>query len=711
MKKIFIILILTLVSFSLFAQYGTPAAILEYYDDDLELEITGSDGTILNDIYYGMDLQVGDTIRTNRTGAEIRLDPNGSIIKLSNYTVFTIENLQKSAEESNNFNLISGKIHAIAARAGIGERYQIKTPSTVAGIRGTDFGVISIPGSEEKAFVVEGLIDYTNIATNQKIQLGSGMVADALAEVFQALQASTEQMNNLVKDVIFEKLDPATVPGHGAEISEAEKTETSSTETSSTETETAKEKPEPTKEKAAHSAFLSALSDILGLEIGTVTIDGDTYSKAIVQPTFNMGKLKLSLYLPVVYQTDLFDPDDWYHPDGNNEWSFGFDKEGYKDMALDALSDLFLKIRYIEWGKQRDPFFFKVGNINSVTLGHGILMRDYANDKDFPAIRRVGLNLGLEGKKLGIETIVNDFANPEIFGFRTYVKPIGSLALGLSSVVDINPDNSIDPSSLNTSYSDTVFLTAAADIDFPLMENDVLSFIFFSDIAGMLPYINGEMEYKMMYDTSADGFSFNNFRNFGWNAGLFGNILFIDYRLEYRYFDGVFKPSFFDSSYERLRGTYIDDINEYLADTSNPDYNQKVMGIYGEGGFTLFDKVNAKLGYMWPWSSDGPSDNDEFLFEVSILPGTIPVIDVYGSIAYHRTMFIPTLLKEGEGADLKLFDAYTSFTGELVYPIAPTLSLAAVVGTSLKSIDGVIQYKNGNPEMIPVITIETRIGF
>jgi len=701
MKKIFIILILTLVSFSLFAQYGTPVAILEYYDDDLELEITGSDGTALSDIYYGMDLQVGDTIRTNRTGAEIRLDPNGSIIKLSPYTVFTIENLQKSSEESNNFNLISGKIHAIAARAGIGERYQIKTPSTVAGVRGTDFGVVSIPGSEEIAFVVDGLIDYTNIATNEKIQLGAGMVGDALADVFQALQASTEQMNNLVKDVIFEKLDPTAVPGHGAENSKAEKTEESSTKE-----DTAEDKPEPTKEEAAQSAFLSALSDILGFEIGTVTIDGDTYSKAIIQPTFNIGKLKLSLYLPVVYQKDLFDPNDWYHPAGNNEWSFGSDKTDMKDIATDFISDLFLKIRYVEWGEQRDPFFFKVGNISNVTLGHGILMRDYANDKDFPAIRRVGLNLGLDKGGFGFETIVNDLANPEIFGSRLYFRPIGKLALGLSGVVDINPDSSIDPASLNTSYSDTVFLTAAADLDFPLMENDVLSFIFFSDIAGMLPYMNGEMQYSMMYDDTS-----NSFKNFGWNAGLFGNILFIDYRLEYRYFDGVFKPSFFDSSYERLRGTYIDDINAYLAKPSNPDYNQKVMGIYGEGGFTLFDKINAKLGYMWPWSADGPSYDDEFLFQVEILPGTIPVLDIYGSIAYHRTKFIPTLLQEGDGADLTLFDAYTSFTGEVVYPIAPTLSLAAVVGMSLKSIDGVIQYKNGNPEMIPVITIETRIGF
>ncbi len=720
MKKILILLLLTVVSFGLYAQYGTPAAILEYYDDDLELEITGSDGTAISDIYYGMDLLVGDTIRTNKTGAEIRLDPNGSIIKLSPYTVFTIENLQKSAEESNNFNLISGKIHAIAARAGIGESYQIKTPSTVAGIRGTDFGIISIPGSEEKAFVVDGLIDYTNIATNEKIQLGTGMVGDALADVFQAIAASAEQMNDLVKDVIFEKLDPTKVPGHNNKAPEAEtpKTATKEQASGSDATAVSASKPvEPKQEPAtetkkeikseANSKIMDYLTKILRLEIGTITIKGNTYSKAIAQPTFNLGKLKLSLYLPIVYNTDMFNPDDWYKPEGNNEWSFGFDKEGYKDITLDALSDLFLKIRYIEWGKQRDPFFFKVGNINSVTLGHGILMRDYANDKDFPAIRRVGLNLGLEGKKIGFEAVANDLPIPEIFGTRIYFKPFWKLALGLSSVVDIDPDG-------NDLYTDDKFVTAAADIDFPLIENDVLSFILFSDIAGMLPYMNEKWQYKMMYDTSASGFSLDNFKNFGWNTGLFGNIFFIDYKLEYRYFDGVFKPSFFGTSYERLRGKYIDDINQYLSNQSDPKYNKKVMGIYGEGGFTLFDKMNAKLGYMWPWSPEGGTDNeDEILISLEILPGTIPVLDIYGSLYYHRTNFIPTILKKESAEGMTLFDEYTTVSGELVYPLAPNLNLAAVVSTSLQTNDdGTVYYDaDRNLKMIPVITIETRIGF
>ncbi len=703
MNKIFILLLLTAVSFSLFAQYGAPVAILEYYDDDLELEITGADGIILADIYYGMDLQEGDTIRTERTGAELRLDPNGSIIKLSPFTVFTIENLQKSEEDSNNFNLISGKIHAIAARAGLGEKYQIRTQSAVCGVRGTDFGVISIPGSEEKAFVIDGLIDYTNILTNKKIQLGSGMVGDAFAEVFQALAASAEEMNDLVKDVLFEQLDPAVVPGHGTpeEVVEEEESSEEETvvETKETEQETVADK---TEEQIAESAILTAIGNFLGLEIGTVTINGETYSKAIIQPTFNIGKLKLSLYLPVVYQTDLFDPDDWYQPEGNNEWSFGADQADIEDIAKDFLSDLFLKIRYIEWGKQRDPFFFKIGNVNSITLGHGILMQDFANDMDFPAIRRIGLNLGVDNGKRGFETVVNDLVDPEIFGARLYFRPIGKLAMGLSSVVDIDPDSATDTGSIVP--DDTVLLTAAADLDFPLMENDILSFIFFADIAGMIPYMDGEFKTEMMYDDTN-----SSFRNFGWNAGLFGNILFVDYRLEYRYFDGVFRPSFFNSSYERLRGSYIEKINSYLI---SPTETDPVMGIYGEGSFSLFGKVNTTIGYMWPWDKNGPSDEDEFLFEVAIEKGTIPVIDIYGSIAYHRTKFIPTLMQSGIGSGMTLFDANTSFSGEVIYPLAPTLSIAFIIGTSMITDEnGNLSYKNGYPEMKPVITIETRIGF
>ena len=127
-----------------------------------------------------------------------------------------------------------------------------------------------------------------------------------------------------------------------------------------------------------------------------------------------------------------------------------------------------------------------------------------------------------------------------------------------------------------------------------------------------------------------------------------------------------------------------------------------------------FDKMNAKLGYMWPWSPEGGTDNeDEILISLEILPGTIPVLDIYGSLYYHRTNFIPTILKKESAEGMTLFDEYTTVSGELVYPLAPNLNLAAVVSTSLQTNDnGTVYYdSNGNLNMIPVITIETRIGF
>ncbi len=713
MKKILFLLLIFMIPFLAIAQSGGPVALLEYYEDDLALEITDMDGNPVTDIYYGMELQEGDTIRTNGTVAELRLDPNGSIIKLANDTVFTIEQLQRDASGSNDFKLAAGKIHAIAARSGIANRYNVKTQSAVCGVRGTDFGVISIPGSEEKAFVIDGLVDYTKLGTNETVSLGKGMIADALSDVFKAVQASQDQINELVKDVVFSKLDPAKVPGHEPKAETTSGEDTAAQEAAPAE-QNAPEPEKPTKEdikKQAQNNLFASVAKYLGLEIGTVTMGGQTWSKAIIQPTFNLGKLKLSLYLPVIYSTDLFDPDDWYHPEGNNEWSFGTDSsfassnkvDEWSARTQDFINDLFLKIRYVEWGKQRDPFFFKVGNLNDMTLGHGLIMKNFANDADFPSIRRVGLELGIDGSRIGFETVVNDLADPEIFGGRLYFRPFWKLALGFSSVVDINPENA------DKITDSTKFVTTGADLDLPILENDFISFILFSDIAGMVPVQNGQLNTDTLYDKTT-----RTLRNYGWNAGVFGNILFIDYNLEYRYFDGIFKPAFFDSSYERLRGMYVDDLNTYLADQNNPVYDTVTMGIYGEAGFGIEDMFSVKLGYMWPWSKDKNfmDLDDELLVKLEILPDTIPVLGIYGSVSYYRTKFIPTLLKEGTGADLSLFDANTVLSGELVYPVAPTLNLAAVFSTSVKTDDsGDIVYVNNRPKVVPSITIETRLGY
>ena len=112
MKKLNIVFILLLVipAAVLFAQDGGPLAVLEYFDDPDGVFVLTADG---EDLFpeYGMELLPGDKIKTTTSVAEIRLDPNGSLIKLAANTDFVIDTLQnRSGAEANTFSLITGKL-------------------------------------------------------------------------------------------------------------------------------------------------------------------------------------------------------------------------------------------------------------------------------------------------------------------------------------------------------------------------------------------------------------------------------------------------------------------------------------------------------------------------------------------------------------------------------------------------------------------------
>src|SRR6056297_504064 len=730
----------------LFAQEAAPSATLAYYEDDTQIEILDS-ARVPVAVYFGMELQPGDTVRTNATIAELQLEPNGSIVKLSQNTVFTVDELQKDENSTNKFSMAAGKMRAIAARAGIGNRYQVSTPSAVCGVRGTDFGIIAIPGQEESAFVNQGVVEFMQKASQSAVTLTQGMTANALADTFEAVRLSQERLQELLQDMQFEQLDPSEVPGHEPVAAQEAEEEP---EEESEEPEEGEEEPEVTEDatipgaavtaaggedaggeeageaaegdNGEQSALARAIGEIFGFEIGTVTMQGRTYSKAVVKPQFEIGKLKLGLYLPIVYNDDLFDYSQWYRPAGNNEWSFGSDYDWSNEpgeAVQDALIDLALKIHYLEWGEQRDPFFLKLGNLHNMTIGHGTIMKNFANDLEFPSVRRVGLNMGIDREKSGFELVVNDIAQPEIFGGRIYVRPIGRFAMGVSSIVDIDPLSTLEGSAQELTNVDSMrFVTLGADMELPIFESDLFSIIPFADVAAMVPQKDGEMQWDMVYNSEGGTFA-DSVRNYGLTSGIFGNLLSVDYNLEWRYYHGVFRPTFFNTTYERNRGTLALEINDYLdfldgTGSGSSDYEDSVMGIYGSAHTVLLNLVDVKAGYMWPWRSidelDDPSNfNDEFSLSVYLLPEVARVTKVYGGIEYSRTNFIPAFTED----ELSLFDAYTSVKGEIVYPVAPSLDIAAIISTSIRQDDAgnIVYDADGDPEIVPNITIETRVHF
>lgn len=469
----------------------------------------------------------------------------------------------------------------------------------------------------------------------------------------------------------------------------------------------------------------------LGMEIGSVTIDGVGYSKVVLTPEVRMGRLKLGLYLPVIYKDDLFNPSTWYAPGGNNEWDFGARYWGTNtaDALLDVAADLILKVKYLEYGQPlEDPFFIKVGNLHGLTMGHGLIMRNYRNDSDFPSIRRTGVNLGVDFGRFGFEALTNDLPVPEIVGTRLYGRPIKDfdLAVGLSAVADLAAGKDLAGTGWETAGDNLVFIGSGLDLDFPIIKsNEVFGMRAFTDAAVTVPYVKSDFVSPNDTTTTISGgfkteLIWNNGpKNWGAAAGLMGNALFIDWRLEYRYFTGIFRPSFFDSTYERARSLYVQQYIGYLDGTDSIADAPAVMGVYGEAGFSLFrDKLYLIAGYMWPWSTDsgfslGDAD-DELHAGIVIKKGLIPVVDAAGAVYYDRWGLAGSI---AEGT-FQFFDAKTAFAGEIEIPVpgTPNLAVAAIFKAVVaRDAAGNVLFVDDDPskgaKIAPSVTIETRFRF
>lgn len=716
--------ILLVVAPLLYAQ-TSPYGVLEYYGDDLELAIYDEDDFEVN-FFLGMDLSPGDRIVTENTTVEIRLAPNGTIMKIGENTSFTLEAIQgRNDALAHRFSVARGKLRTVAARVR-GAEYEVRLPGAVAGVRGTDFVVDVAQGARQRLVVLEGEVSFAIPDGSEELLLGTGESADALADTLSVSRVPPSELEALAEELRFLALDPASVPSGEAEAEEEEEEE--ETEETAQEEEVA---------EGEEARVFSRLGDFLALEFGSVTLNRQTYAQAVFQPYFQVGKLTASFYLPALYQQDLFDPSEWYRPDGNNEWTFGFDK-GWTDNPIDAAADfgrdLALKIRSIEYGARRDPFFFKVGNIPSITLGHGLLMNRYANDLDFPAVRRVGLNLGLDREGWGFEGVVNDLTRPAIYGGRLYfrpARPLSEAAVGLSAVADLSPTEEISttqpggstlPAGLASLYdatreSDLYFVNVGMDLDVPILERELFSLVAFGDVGGMIPYVRngaGGVGGGLKFDALVDLDS-SEVRNFGLATGIFGNLSAVDYRLEYRRYDGTFRYGFYGPNYDRLRGNYAAETLSYLQ---NPDsFDATTMGIYGEAGFDILELLRFEAGYFLPWqvTSSGTweaSDRDELNVSATLREGLLP-LGITASLAYRRTFFFPTVIRDSDFEEASLFDANTVASATVTYPVASNLDLiASVYAAVVRDSSGDIVYEDdGDPRIAPTVVLQTRIGF
>ena len=166
----------------------------------------------------------------------------------------------------------------------------------------------------------------------------------------------------------------------------------------------------PTSTPAEENPGLAALQqpDFLtsGLYGGGLTFIGTSpYIQLQAQPDISLGKIGIGLDLVVLYNPYATDTSTQFLAEDGESW--------------DSPSTWLRLIRYVSYAQPYDPFYFRLGELDYLTIGHGSIMSGYSNyDR-----RGLQVNLRKSNNRYGVETMVNDLGNPLIFGGRLFYRP------------------------------------------------------------------------------------------------------------------------------------------------------------------------------------------------------------------------------------------------------------------------------------------------
>ncbi|MDD5230101.1 MAG: FecR family protein [Candidatus Marinimicrobia bacterium] len=644
MKKKIIFVLTLLLGCNLAIAQNQSATVLKVSGDASLRPQGASDFT--DPVEVSMGINTGDAIKTGANGFV-------ALIFMSDKTQLKIRK-DSEIEIRDEQNLRTAKISQGKILAeitpGVKTSYRIETPTSVASVKGTKFWIITIPDFGDKFYGVEGQVSILNLITGTEVSLGAGQMV-----------AST--VNG---DLFNMPVDPDEIPPDTEEPTpEPEKEEPS--EPSDMETEedfgmpdvgaTGKmgEPEEPLEEEGAPKGegAKKARPFGMGLGLGSVTIDGKIYNQIALRPEFRLGKL--GVRLDIAFYMD---------EDGNireNEW--------------DEFSDYLDKIYYVRWGQQGDPFFAKVGALDDVSMGYGILLNGYSNTTEYPQVRKVGVHTGMQGDKMGWEAFmanVKEITGPGLMAGRFTYKPISSLplVLGTTVVADVYPykglpdadeddvadaldlypdadDNKVlDTLKTNFSLTQRDFLrnsgfnipnetivqngiTRLSDYDrllhgaisvdagIPILNKKFLSLLVYGQAATFIPVEDSALvfsngTYTREAFTPGFGFAIP-----GVKIGLFK---IANLTVEYRYAGKNFMFNYFDKAYDYERVQIRD--NEIYTKQQMALMQEQMQGVYGAFNVNILNYII--LGSYYQHMFAKTTEMKSFMATASLPKGKIP---------------------------------------------------------------------------------------
>ncbi len=154
---------------------------------------------------------------------------------------------------------------------------------------------------------------------------------------------------------------------------------------------------------------------------GSITLNDEIYNKIALSPEFSVWKFALGLNIELL-----------------------FDKDGnIYEEDWDEAEDYVNKILYLRYAQKGDPFYFLFGNINSYTLGKGLIMKNYTNTLLYPDNRKLGAMVGFNVKNWSVELFSADVIENDIVATRVGYSPLSRLQIGVSAAADLDQYNGI----------------------------------------------------------------------------------------------------------------------------------------------------------------------------------------------------------------------------------------------------------------------------
>ena len=169
---------------------------------------------------------------------------------------------------------------------------------------------------------------------------------------------------------------------------------------------------------------------LLGLEMGYEAIEERDFFGLLLLGSYRDDQLRLGLGLPLRLDLDSGElrPEDW-----------------------DEAADCSRVLRFLEYGEAGEVLHLRLGELASVSLGHGTLLNQYFGVVD-PDRHRAGLWADAALGPAGVEALVDNLAGPSLLGGRVQLGPdllwspgsfMGHLSFGLSLVADLSAPMSL----------------------------------------------------------------------------------------------------------------------------------------------------------------------------------------------------------------------------------------------------------------------------